>query len=128
MPLRPRSAQASRGRAAEAAIAHRGDARAEALERSQPGDVLHVLEVDARLALDVEADPVSEGQPVAEACVERVLEVGVRVDEARDDGRVGEAPALAELCRGPDGEDPAVLDRHGSVGDGRPGNGQHPVC
>ena len=99
----------------------------EALERSQPGDVLHVLEVDARLALDVEADPVAEGQPVAEAGVDRVLEMGVRVDEARDDGRVGEAPALAELGGGPDGDDPAVLDRHGSVGDGRPGDGQHPV-
>ena len=100
-----RAAQAEVGtgrrrRAAEAAVADGRDARAQALERPQPGDVLHVLDLDARLALDVHADPVAEGQPVAEAGVDRVLEMGVRVDEAGDDGRVGVARALAELRRG----------------------------
>ena len=71
----------------------------------------------------MQPDPVSEGEPVAEACIDGVLEMGVRVDEARDDGRVGEAPALAELGRRPDGGDPAVLDRDGPVGMGGPDTG-----
>ena len=68
-----------------------------------------------RDTLDMHADPVSEGQPVAEACVDRVLEMGVRVDEARDDGRVREArlPVLdPRLGGGPDGlVDLAVLEK-----------------
>ncbi len=84
--------------------------------------------MQALLALDVEADPVAEvGETVAEAGIDGVLEMGVRVDEAREDDRVGEAPALAELGRRPDRKDPAVLDRHCSVRDGRTADGQHPV-
>ena len=48
----------------------------EALRRAKPRDVDDVVEVQALLALDVEADPVAEvGEPVAEAGVDRVLEM-----------------------------------------------------
>ena len=74
-----------RGSAAEAAVADRRDTGAQALERTEAGDRLHVLEVDPRLALDMKADPVGEPEPVAEPCVYVVLEVRVRVHEAGED-------------------------------------------
>ena len=49
----------------------------------------------------MQREPGREGEPVAEAGVDRVLEVRVRVDEAGDDRRVVEALALAELVAGP---------------------------
>ena len=61
---KPSSAQAVAAAPLKLQSPDGGDARGETLARSQPGDVLHVLEVDARLALDVEADPVAEvGSP-----------------------------------------------------------------
>ncbi len=81
-PAQPEVCTRGRRRADEAAVAHRGDSGAEAVEGAEPGDRLHVLEVDPRLALDVDADPVGEGEAVAEAGVHLVLEVRVRVDEA----------------------------------------------
>ncbi len=80
------------------------------------GDRDHVVELQQALARDVQGDPVREGKPVPEARVDRVLEVGVAVDEPRDDHAAGEALAAAELGRGPDAGDRAVVgDRYGPV-------------
>jgi len=68
----------------------------------------------------VDEDPFVEGQAVAEACVEGVLEVRVRVDEPREDGRVGEALALAELLGRADGDDASVPDRDCPIRDSAP--------
>ena len=87
-----------RARAGEREVADRRDPGAEALGRAEPRDRLHVGALEPALALDVRRDPGAEREPVAEAGVDGVLEVRVRVDEARDDRRVREALALAELA------------------------------
>ena len=90
-------------------------------------DRLHLVAADPRLALDVQREPRREVEPVAEARVDRVLEVRVRVDEARDDRRVLEALARSELGRRADRRDPPVLDAHRAVADRRALDGEHPV-
>ena len=73
----------------------------EALGGPEPGDRLHLGAGRARLALDVRQDPRREREPVAEAGVDRVLEVRVRVDEARHDRGAREVLAGAELVAVP---------------------------
>ena len=80
-----------RRRAAEAAVPDRGDPRPEALERAQPGDRLHLLELDPALPLDVQRDPGPEREPVAEAGVGRVLEMRMGVHEAGEDHCIRES-------------------------------------
>ena len=111
-----------------ARVADGGDSRREALCRAEAGDRVHVVQPDPRLALDVELEPGRELEPVAEARVDRVLEVRVRVHEARHDHRAGMVLALAELVDRADRGDAAVLDRHGASLDRRALDGQHPVC
>ena len=112
MARRPRSRTGDRGRAAVAAVADRGHARGEALRGAEPRDVDVLLPADPRLALDVQRDPLREvAEPVAEASVDRVLEVRVRVHEARDDHRVLVVRAFAELLGRTDRGDASVLDR-----------------
>ena len=82
-----------RARAREGGVADGRDPGGEALRRPEPGDRLHLLAADPRLALDVEPEPGREGPAVAEAGVDRVLEVGVRVDEPREDRGVREVLA-----------------------------------
>ena len=117
-----------RGGPREARVADRGDSRAEALRRAEARDRDRVALEQAPLAGDVELDPGRKREPVAEARVDRVLEVGVRVHERRDDDRVREgAPLAFELRGGPDGDDAAVLDRHASVAHGRSLDRDDPV-
>ena len=66
----------------------------------------------------------AERQPVAEAGVDRVLEVRVRVDEARQDRRVGE---VALGATGPHLDDSPVLVADEPAFDRRPVDRQHPV-
>ena len=75
----------------------------------------------------MQRDPPGEPEPVAEARVDRVLEVRVRVHEAGHDRRVLEALALAEIRGAPDRDDPLALDRDRAVLDRRALDGQHPV-
>ena len=99
-----------RGRAREACVRERPDPRAEALGRTEAGDRDRVAVEQPRLPLDVEGDPRRERERVAEARVDRVLEVRVRVDERRDDDGLVEAPPLAlELGGRPDRHDPVSL-------------------
>ena len=73
-----------------------GDPGGEALGRAEPRDRLHLPGLDPGFPLDVDQDPRSERQPVAEARVHRVLEVRVRVDEAGKD-----RPSPGTRCRVP---------------------------
>ena len=68
-----------------------------------------------------------EGEPVAEAGVDGVLEVRVRVDEAGDDHRARVMRPGAELVDGADRGDAPVLDRDGAPLDRRALDGKHPV-
>ncbi len=124
----PELCTGGRRRADEAAVAHGRDSRAEAVEGAEPGDRLHVLDVDPRLARDVDADPVGEAEAVAEAGVHLVLEVRVRVDEGRKDHRLVEVVSLPDLvgrahCR--DGS--RVVYRDGAVSNRRSLDGNDPV-
>ena len=71
------------------------------------------------------AEPVAEDLAVAEAGVDRVLEVRVRVDEARQDHRAFEDGAR----RGPVGDldDPSVLPGDERVSQRRAVDREHPV-
>ena len=113
--------------AREGGVADGRDPGGEALRRPEPGDRLRLLAADPRLALDVEPEPGREGPAVAEAGVDRVLEVGVRVDEPREDRGVREVLPRAELRDRSHRRDPVALDRHGAVRDRRPLDGQNPV-
>ena len=126
---RPEAEVGTRGRggADEAAVPDRRDSGLQAPQRSQSRDRLGVGEVDPRLALDVQPDPVRECEPVAEPAVRLVLEVRVRVDEPGEDHRLGVVLALAELVPRSDRGDHAVVDRDRAVPDRRPLDGDHPV-
>jgi hypothetical protein len=67
----------------------------------------------------MKGDPVAEVvETVAEAGVDGVLEVGVRVDEAGDDRSVRERFVRpTELAGVADGDDDAVLDRDAAARD-----------
>ena len=114
----------ARGRAGEAVVGDGRDARAQRLERAEPGDREHVLRVELRLARDVRPDPRAERQPVAEAGVVRVLEVRVRVHEAGHDRRLGEVTLGAA---GADLDDPPVLVADDAAFDRRPVDREDPV-
>jgi hypothetical protein len=75
----------------------------------------------------VRREPRRERLTVAERGVDGVLEVRVRVDEARQDRGSREVLAAAELVARPDRLDPAVADGDGAVADGRALDGQDPV-
>ena len=126
---KPEIGARSRRRAAEAAVADGRDSRAQAVERAEPGDRLHVLEGDPRLAPNVQPDPVGEPETVAEPRVDLVLEVRVGVDEARQDHRFLVVDGVAELFPLPDGGDRpvAVVDLDGTVANRRALDGNHPV-
>src|SRR5690242_20090060 len=116
-----------RGGATEAAVADGRDPGLETFERSRARDRLHLLDPDPGLALHVDEDPGSEREPVAEAAVDRVLEVAVGVHKAGEDHRLRVALSPAELGDGADGADAAVLDSHRPVPDGRPLDWDDPV-
>ena len=117
-----------RGRAAVTAVAHRRHARGEAFGRSELGDVDVCLPADARLPLNVQRDPLRKvAQPVAEAAVDRIFEMRMRVDEPRNDGRIVEADPFAQLFGRADGSDAIVLDRNGATLDRRALDRQDPV-
>ena len=113
-----------RGGAGEAVVGGGGDARLQRVGDAEPREREHVLVVEEVLARGVGRDPRSERLAVAEARVERVLEVRVRVDEARDDHRVVEVRRRASRR---DLDDLAALEADAAAGDRRPVDGQHPV-
>ena len=76
----------------------------------------------------MQRDPLRKvAEPVTEAAVDGVLEMRVRVDEARNDHRVVEARAGPELFGGSDCGDPASLDGDRAVLDRRALDRQDPV-
>src|SRR5262249_60442558 len=86
------------GRAAVAAVPDRRDARREALRRAEAGYVDVRVPADPRLALDVQRDPFCEvAQAVADAAVDGVLDVRVRIDEAREQDGVREMRPRSKL-------------------------------
>ena len=113
-----------RRRPGEAVVGDGRHAGAQRLERAEPCDREHVLGAKASLARDVRPDPRAERQPVAEAGVVGVLEMRVRVHEARHDRRVGEVPVGAA---GADLDDPSVLEADDAALDRRPVDREHPV-
>ncbi len=125
--MSPRSAQAVDRSAAEAAVSDRRDAGPQAVERPQARDRLHVLQLDPQLALDVQADPVGETEPVSESGVDVVLEVCVGVDEAGEDHRLVVVLVAPELSTRSDVCDQSVVDRYGAVSNWRPLDRDHPV-
>ena len=117
-----------RTRAAEGEVADGRDARAQALRGAEPRDRLHVGPLEPALPLDVQRDPRAEGEPVAEAGVDGVLEVRVRVDEARDDRRLRDDARPRRARRScPTAAIRAVLDRERAVLDRLALHGEHPV-
>jgi hypothetical protein len=114
-------------RAAEARVRDGGHPRAQALRGARARDRDVLVPADASLALDVDEDPLAEVEPVPEAAVRRVLEVGVRVDEPRHDRRALEVPAAAQLRRRPHRRDPPVLHDDGAVADRLALDREHPV-
>jgi hypothetical protein len=118
-----------RRRSDEAAVADGRDPGAEALERAETRDRLHVAELDALLSLDVERDPRGEVEPVSEPGVDGVFEVAVGVDEAREDHRARVSVSFADLRRRADcGDEACVVDRDGAVLDRGTLDGHDPVC
>src|SRR5581483_420754 len=81
----PEVGRRSRSVAGDAVVGGGGDPRGERLDDAEPRHGEHLLRLEAALALDVRADPGSERRAVSEARVDRVLEMRVRVDEARQD-------------------------------------------
>ncbi len=115
--------------AAVAAVADGRDAAREELGRAEPRDVDVLLPAQAPFALRVKPNPLGEiGQRVAEACIDGVLEVGVRVDEARQDRCVRVVRSIPELVGGAHRRDPAVFDRDRAALDRCAFDRQHPVC
>src|SRR5262249_52893630 len=112
------------GGAGEAVARCRGDPRRERVGRAAAGDRDHRLVVERALACDVQREPVAEHAAVAEAGVDRVLEVRVRVDEPRQDHRAGEVTLGA--ARG-DVDDPPVLPGDVCVSQRRAVDREHPV-
>ena len=73
-------------------------------------------------------DPGHERKPVTEACIDRVLDVRVRVDKAWNDDASCEMLAATEGCGGSDRRDRAVAGNHDrTVPDGLPFDGDDPV-
>ena len=116
-----------RRRAAEARVRDRRDSGPQALGCPETGDREKLLGADTRLALDVSPEPRPERLPVAEACVDGVLEMRVRVDEARNDDALRETLALAKLAGRADGGDPIALEGNGTALDRGAGDREHPV-
>jgi len=119
----------ARGRcgATEAAVTDCRDSRAEAFERPEASDRLHVIEIDPCFSLHVERDPGTEREPVAESGVRRVLEMRVGVDETGENHCVAVMLSRAELRGRADLNDGAILEGHGSVADRRSLHRNHPV-
>ena len=112
------------GRARERIVGGRRDPRRERVGDPAPRDREHLVEAELVLARDVRADPRSERLPVAEAGVDRVLEVRVCVDEPREDRRAVEVPLRpARLDR----DDPPAVPAHARVAQRRPVDGEDPV-
>ena len=104
------------GCTAEAAVADGRDPGGEALGGAEPGDVDHIVEGEALLALDVDPDPLGEVErPVAKPRVDGVLEVRVAVDEAGEDRCAVVVRPASELRGGADGGDAAALDHDCAV-------------
>ena len=81
-----------RRRAREAVVGGRRDPGCEEVGGAAPGDRQHLRLVEPALAGDVGRDPVGERPAVGEAAVDRVLEVGVGVDDSGQDQRSGVVP------------------------------------
>ena len=113
-----------RGGARVAVVGGGGDPGAERVGGAGAGDREHLVELEQVLPPDVRLDPRPERLPVAEAGIDRVLEVRVRVDEAGHDRGVREVALAA-----PPGhlDDTPVLVAHDPALDRRPADGQHPV-
>jgi hypothetical protein len=113
-----------RRRPGEAVVGGRRNPGAQRFEDAEAGDRGHFARLETVLPVDVRGDPRPERLPVAEAGVHRVLEVRVRIDEARDDRRIRVVPFCAASG---DLDDRAVLVTDEAAFDRRPVDGQHPV-
>ena len=87
-------------------------------------DPEHRLVVERALAQDVRGQPAAERLAVAEAGIDGVLEVRVRVDEARQDHRPVAMVVRASRC---DFRDPPVLPTDESVPQRRAVDREYPV-
>src|SRR5262249_16225114 len=108
----------------EAVVGCRGDPGGERVEDTPACDREHARRVEPVLPVDVGAYPRPERLAVAEARVDGVLEVRVRVDESRDDRPVLEM-ALGACLRHL--YDRAVLEADEPALERLPVDGQHPV-
>src|SRR5207244_13466568 len=94
-----------------AAVSDGSDTGAQAFRRPETCDRDVLLPADPALALGVQPDPLREiGERIAETGIDRVLELGVCVDETRQDRRLVEARSRSELGARADRGDAAVLD------------------
>ena len=117
-----------RSRAAVAAVPDRRHPGRKALCCSELGDVDVLVPADPRLALDVQRDPLRKvAEPVAEAGVDRILEVRVRVHETGNDHRIVVPCAFTEVFSRPDRGDAPVVDDDRAGLDRRALDRQHPV-
>ena len=114
---RPSSCQRERCGAGEARVADRRDARAEALGRSEPSDRDVVVPAEPRLSRDVVGEPLAKAKTVAEAAVDRVLEVAMRVDEAGEDDAPGVVSPAPSSSAGPTAAMQPILYGDGAVRD-----------
>ncbi len=113
-----------RCRARVAVVRGRRDACGEGVRGAAAGDRERLAGAEPSLARDVRAQPVREWCSVAEAAVDRVLQVGVCVDDSGQDER-----AVVVLGRptGGDLDDAVALPGDGSLPERRAVDRQHPV-
>ncbi len=120
----PELARRCRGRARVAVVGRRRDPGGERVGDAAAGDRHHLVERERPLARDVRSEPGPELLPVAEARVDRVLEVRMGVDDARDDHgavEVAVRPATGDL------DDLPVLPGNEAVGERRAVDREHPA-
>ena len=112
-------------------VGHGGDAAGKRLETAQDGRVVPIRHVHLRGQFAHGHDPGGIGDIVDDAAHDRVLQVGVQVDEAGQDGRLAEIGDLligiAQLEHGgvADVADGAVANEHRTVVDGFRRDGKH---
>ena len=112
-------------------VGHGGDAAGQRLEAAQDGRIIPIGHVHPSGQLAHGHDPGGVGDIVDDAAHDRILQVGVQVDEAGQDGRLAEIGDLligiAQLEHGgvADVADGAVANEHRTVVDGFRRDGKH---